>query len=114
MAYFSTAKLTEIKNRYPHTMDRKGLDYLLTELAAAEAAEYNKFKAFYFAGAAQAGQVSVSGTLVGDKILAVVNLTDSADGAAKFESAVTVKDKIVQSAAEDLSAKKFMALVYRP
>ncbi|MFA5634520.1 MAG: hypothetical protein WC977_01315 [Anaerovoracaceae bacterium] len=60
------------------------------------------------------GALSLTGTAVGDRVLGVVNLTDVADAAAKFETTITVDNQIQQTAADDLSAKQCYFLVGRP
>ena len=49
-------------------------------------------------------QVATTGTVVGDKVIWVLNLTDSSLETANFESTITVNDAIVQSST-DLTAK---------
>lgn len=66
-----------------------------------------------FTGRNGAGAITISGLKVGDEVVSCVNLTDAADGAANFESVVSTAGQLAQSAATDLSAKKY-ALVVRP
>lgn len=60
-----------------------------------------------------AGQITATGFKVGDKVVAAVNLTDGTNDAASFETEITVVDKIVQSSASNLSAKKYIFQVTR-
>lgn len=67
-----------------------------------------------FTGKNLAGACTATGVAVGDRILGVAGITAVGIVSAKFESVVTVVDQIQQSAAEDLSAANFVAIVYRP
>jgi hypothetical protein len=67
-----------------------------------------------FTGSNLAGPCSVPGVNVGDWILGVSGITDVGIASDKFEAHATVINQIQQSAAENLSAKNFIALVYRP
>jgi hypothetical protein len=67
-----------------------------------------------FAGSNLAGACTATGVAVGDVIFGVAGLTDVGQADAKFEGIVTVNNQIQQTAAENLSAKNFVALVYRP
>jgi hypothetical protein len=67
-----------------------------------------------FTGRNLAGACTATGVAVGDVIFGVAGLTDMGQADSKFEGVVTVENQIQQSAAENLSAKNFMALVYRP
>lgn len=58
-------------------------------------------------GSNGAGPVTCTGVKVGDKVKGVLNLTDTTDDSAKFESTVTVNDQIQQTDGGNLSAKKF-------
>jgi hypothetical protein len=60
------------------------------------------------AGRNGAGAVTATGAKVGDKVVAVVNLTDAASGASAFESVVTVADQIQQSSASNLTSKTYV------
>jgi len=60
-----------------------------------------------------AGQITATGFKVGDKVVSAVNLTDGTNDAASFETEITVVDKIVQSSATNLSAKKYIFQVQR-
>ena len=64
-----------------------------------------------FTGKNLAGACTLTGAKVGDKVTGVVNMTDGGDDSAKFEATITVVDQIQQSAAEDLSTKKFSVLL---
>lgn len=86
-----------------------------TTLDAAEAARAsNSLRFFMVTGNNGAGQCTATGTVVGDKVLAAMNLTDATDDNANFEATITVVDKIVQSSASNLSAKKFLVVVRTP
>jgi hypothetical protein len=63
------------------------------------------------AGAAAAGAVTLTGAKIGDKVLALINLTDAADGSGSFEATITVADQIQQSSASNLSTKKYLVLL---
>ena len=67
-----------------------------------------------FTGSNLAGACTATGVAVGDRILGVSGVTDMGIASAKFESVVTVINQIQQTAAENLSAKNFTAIVYRP
>ncbi len=67
-----------------------------------------------FTGHNLAGECAAVGVAVDDVIFGVAGLTDMGQMDVKFEGIVTVPDQIQQVAAEDLSTKKFVALVYRP
>ena len=64
-----------------------------------------------FTGKNGAGACTLTGAKVGDKVTGVVNITDGSDASASFEGTITVVDKIQQSAAGDLSTKKFSVLL---
>lgn len=83
----------------------------VTPKGLADALALVKF--YTFAGVAAAGPVTVTGVKVGDVITSVINVTDTADASASFETAVTVNDQVQQSSASDLSTKKFQAVILR-
>lgn len=68
-----------------------------------------------FTGAATNGACTAAGLAVNDVVLSVVGI-DGVFGnqAAKFEGTVTVTDQIQQTAAENLSANHYAAVLYRP
>lgn len=84
----------------------------LDGLEAAQAS--NSDQVLVVTGNNGAGQCTATGTRVGDKVIGMVNLTDATDDKAKFEAAITVADKVVQSDAGNLSAKKFLLFVRKP
>lgn len=55
-----------------------------------------------------AGAVTLAGAKVGDTVAVVVNLSTPGDGAASFESTITVDGQIQQSSASNLSAVQFL------
>lgn len=57
-----------------------------------------------------ASSITLAGAKVGDKVFGLLNVTDATDGAASFESVITVAGKIQQIDAADLSTKKFFVL----
>ena len=67
-----------------------------------------------FTGSNGAGPVTLTGAVVGDRVLAVMRL-DAAAGAvgqqAAFESAVTVNDQLQQTSASDLSLQTFSVIL---
>lgn len=67
-----------------------------------------------FTGSNLAGACTAVGVAVGDVLFEVAGLTDMGVAGDKFEAIVTVDDQIQQTAAENLSAKNYLALVYRP
>ena len=67
-----------------------------------------------FTGHNLAGACTATGLAVGDRFLGVSGLTTMGIVSAKFQSVVTVANQIQQSAAENLSAENFTAIVYRP
>jgi hypothetical protein len=56
-------------------------------------------------GSNGAGAVTVVGTLVGDHVELVLNLTDATDATASFESTVSVAGQVQQTSVSNLSAK---------
>jgi hypothetical protein len=64
-----------------------------------------------FTGKNLAGACTATGLKVGDKVVGVINITDSTNDDANFEATISVADQIQQSAASNLSAKKFALLV---
>jgi hypothetical protein len=67
-----------------------------------------------FTGKNLAGACTATGLAVGDRVLGVSGVTTVGIVSSKFESVVTVANQIQQSAAENLSAQNYTALVYRP
>jgi hypothetical protein len=55
-----------------------------------------------------AGAVAVAGTVVGDNVVNVTNLSTPGDVTASFESTVTVAGQVQQTAATDLSAAQLL------
>lgn len=51
------------------------------------------------------GAVTVAGTLVGDHVELVLNLTDATDATSSFESTVSVAGQVQQTSASDLHLK---------
>jgi hypothetical protein len=49
-------------------------------------------------------QTAFTGAVIGDKVVAVIDLDNLADVSADFETTISVTDKIVQTVASDLSA----------
>ncbi len=68
-------------------------------------------KLLAFAGVAAAGACTLTGVVAGDVVIGVINLSDSTDAIAGFESVITVDDEIQQTSADDLSTKKFAVLI---
>lgn len=68
-------------------------------------------KKFAFTGHNLAGACTCTGAAVGDRVVGVTNITDGTSAASSFESTITVVNQIQQSAASDLSAKKFDVLL---
>jgi len=64
-----------------------------------------------FTGSNLAGACTATGVAVGDVLFGIAGLTDMGQMDSKFEAIVTVADQIQQTAAENLSAKNFVALV---
>lgn len=64
-----------------------------------------------FTGRNLAGAITLTGAAVGDKVVGVANTSDGGSAASSFESTVTVADQIQQSAASDLSTKKYTVLL---
>lgn len=67
-----------------------------------------------FTGHNAAGACTATSVAKGDVIFGVAGLTDVGEFKSSFESVVTVADQIQQSSASNLSAKNYLALVYRP
>lgn len=65
------------------------------------------------AGVAAAGPVTLTGAVVGDTVVGVVNLTDAATGVAAFETAITVANQIQQSSASNLTSKTYFFVLTR-
>lgn len=73
--------------------------------AGASVLAGNPFLVVSQAGAAAAGSLILAGAVIGDKVMAVTDLTTPLDRTAGFESTITVAGHIQQSTATDLSAK---------
>lgn len=58
-----------------------------------------------------AGTVTLAGVKVGDKVVAVINMTTPGDVTSSFESTISVDGQIQQTAATDLSAAKLLVEV---
>lgn len=69
------------------------------------------FRSLYAQGRNGQGAVVLTGAKVGDAVLKVENQSDGGGGEASFETVITVADQIQQSAAGDLSAKKYSFLL---
>lgn len=54
---------------------------------------------------------ALTGALVGDKVIGLIDFATGASAADKFESVITVDDEIQQTALEDLSANTYVVLV---
>lgn len=63
-----------------------------------------------FTGRNGAGACTLTGAVVGDAVVGVVNLAGGG-ASASFESAITVADQIQQSSVSDLSAAAFGVLL---
>lgn len=94
---------------------------LLEEKALATTSNYGavnlaNFQLYTFDGVNGAGACTAVGTAAGDLVLSVACVTDANQGEAgsSFETVVTTADEIQQSDAGDLSARDYVALVYRP
>lgn len=68
-------------------------------------------KGYGFVGRNGAGSITLTGAVVGDRVVAVINNTDGSTASSLFEAAITVGDAIQQSSATDLSAKKFSVIL---
>lgn len=89
-----------------------GLDAALGQLEA-EALKYRRMPEFY--GLSAAGSISLPGALLGDSVVKLVGIYGvSGTQASKFESTISVADQIQQTAAEDLSAKVYLAFLKSP
>jgi hypothetical protein len=66
-----------------------------------------------FTGKNLAGACTLTGAKVGDVVAGVVCITDGDDQAANFETTITVADEIQQSAASNLSTKKYTVLLVK-
>ena len=66
-----------------------------------------------FTGVAQAGPITITGAAAGDKVLYVCGITTAIVGnmSTKFESTITTINQIQQSAAENLTAKDYLAVL---
>jgi hypothetical protein len=64
------------------------------------------------AGKNGAGALTLTGTLVGDKVVAVANLTTPGDLQSSFETTITVAGQIQQSSATDLSVKQCLFILH--
>lgn len=62
-------------------------------------------------GVAAAGPITAAGTKVGDKIVQAMNETDSLNGAANFETTISVAGQIQQLSASNLTTKLFSILL---
>lgn len=90
-----------------------GTDAARAITAANLRAVLRKLKFLSFDGKNGAGACTATGAAVGDLVLYVVGITDGALGnaSASFESAVTVVNQIQQSAATNLSANDYLAVL---
>jgi hypothetical protein len=90
-----------------------GVDTGRVVTPAALQAVFGKLKMISFDGRNGAGACTATGAVDGDIVLAVFGITSGALGAAdaSFEAIVTVDDQIQQSAATNLSANDFVALL---
>jgi hypothetical protein len=70
----------------------------------------NSLKQFV-AGNNGAGAVTVTGTIVGDVVELVCNITDGTDVTSSFEATVTVANQVQQTSASNLSAKNLLFFV---
>jgi hypothetical protein len=66
------------------------------------------------AGKSAAGSLTLTGTAIGDKVIAVANLTTPADLKSSFETVITVAGAIQQSSATDLSTTLVLFLLQHP
>lgn len=111
MAVRTPAQLkAEFQNKDPQDF----VNDLVDSSVAHVSAQLSSLFLVSFTGSSEAGACTATGVDVGDKILGVVGITDPGSASAKFEVMVTVKNQIQQVAEENLSAKNFVALVYRP
>lgn len=72
------------------------------------------FKSGSFAGVAAAGPATLTGAVVGDRVLAVSRIDAAANAVgqqASFESVITVVDQIQQTDAGDLSLQVFSVVL---
>jgi len=66
-----------------------------------------------FTGKNLAGACTLTGAKAGDIVTGVVSISDGGSAAASFETTITVSDQIQQTAASDLSTKKFSTLLLK-
>lgn len=71
------------------------------------------FRHFVTLGRNGAGAVTATGAAVGDKVVAITDLTTAVAGEAIFESTITVVNQIQQSSALDKSAVKYNILLLK-
>lgn len=92
---------------------RTGTDTARAVTPAALRNVLTGLKALSFDGRNGAGAITLTGAVVGDKVLAVFGLTEGALGGAlaSFEATITVVDQIQQSDVANLSANNYVALL---
>lgn len=92
---------------------KTGTDTVRAVTPANVRAVLTGIKTISFDGRNGAGACTATGAVVGMKVLAVFGITGSALGnaAASFETTVTVTDQIQQSAADNLSANDYVAIL---
>ena len=90
-----------------------GLDQTSAVTPVGLGAVLQGLKLISFDGRDGAGVCTAAGVVVGDKVLYVVGLTEGALGnaTASFEATVTVVDQVQQSAAGNLSANNYLAVL---
>lgn len=84
-----------------------GSDPLATDAVGGVALAASAIRTIAVTGKNGAGACTATGAKVGDKVIAMMNVTDQTVDNSKFESTITVADQIQQSNAGDLSAKKY-------
>lgn len=109
MAWLNASEITRILSTFRQTLPTTSLPTLLEEIAKLE----NAMVFSGFTGRNGAGACTLTGALVGDKVLGVVDVVNGGSDAASFETTITVVDEIQQTDAGDKSTNKYAVLLIR-
>lgn len=68
----------------------------------------------YFTVRNGAGSIDLTGAVVGESVLDVVNMSDHKDMSEGFEDKISIKGQIQQKSADDLTSKNFGCILFLP
>ena len=119
IAQYLKTGIASVDNPYvpmhPDTSLEQVLSYLAASTAHPGLLNMGKIILMSFAGKNGAGACTAAGLAIGDIVLELVGITTVfGNKAADYEAIITVVDQIQQSAVGDLSANRYLALLYRP